>query len=175
MRAAPGADLGRVRAELAAVARPYPNVELQDRSEFAKQATNQIDQIVQFLTLLLVLSALIAVLGIVNTLALSVLEQTHELGLLRAVGMSRRQVTRMVRVESVVIAAFGGLLGLAVGAIFGLCIQRALVGWGVTELRFPVVQLLAYLLAAVVAGVAAAWLPARRASRLDVLTAIAAQ
>ena len=128
----------------------------------------------QFFTLLLALSVLIAVLGIVNTLALSVLERTRELGLLRAVGMSRRQVKRMVRVESVLVAVFGGLLGLAVGAVFGVALQRALVNEGVTELAFPVGQLAVYLLLAAVAGVLAAWLPARRASRLNVLQAIAA-
>jgi putative ABC transport system permease protein len=175
VKLAPGADAGQVRQELAATVRPYPNVDLQDRTDFIKGATNQIDQLVQFLSVLLVLSVLIAVLGIVNTLALSVLERTRELGLLRAVGMSRRQVKRMVRVESVVIAVFGGLLGLAVGAVFGTALQRALVNQGVTELAFPVRQLLGYLLLAAVAGVLAAWLPARRASRLNVLAAIAAE
>ncbi|HYT10390.1 MAG TPA: ABC transporter permease, partial [Mycobacteriales bacterium] len=102
-------------------------------------------------------------------------ERTRELGLLRAVGMSRRQVKRMVRVESVLIAIFGGLLGLVVGGIFGVALQRALRNQGVTELSFPVGQLALYLLLAAVAGVIAAWLPARRASRLNVLQAIAAE
>jgi putative ABC transport system permease protein len=174
VKLAAGANSGQVRTQLQAALKAYPNVELQDRSQFIKEATDQINQLVQFLTVLLVLSVLIAVLGIVNTLALSVLERTRELGLLRAVGMSRRQVKRMVRVESVVIAVFGGLLGLAVGAVFGIALQRALVDQGVTELLFPYVRLLAYLVLAAVAGVIAAWLPARRASRLNVLTAIAA-
>jgi putative ABC transport system permease protein len=169
------ADRAQVRQELETAVKPYPNVELQDRSEFIKTATDQIDQLVRFLSVLLVLSVLIAVLGIVNTLALSVLERTRELGLLRAVGMSRRQVKRMVRVESVVISVFGGLLGLVVGVAFGVALQRALVNEGVTELNFPVVQLLSYLVVAAVAGVIAAWLPARRASRLNVLNAIAAE
>ena len=98
----------------------YPNLQVQDESEFVGDATEQIDQLVQFFQLLLALSVGIAILGIVNTLALSVLERTRELGLLRAVGMSRRQVKRMVRVESVLVAVFGGLLGLAVGVIFGV-------------------------------------------------------
>ena len=174
IKMAPGADAGQVRAELDQAIKPYPNVQLQDRSEFVGDITSQIDQLIQFFTLLLALSVLIAVLGIVNTLALSVLERTRELGLLRAVGMSRRQVKRMVRVESVLVAVFGGLLGLAVGAVFGVALQRALVDEGVTELTFPVGQLVFYLIAAAVAGVLAAWLPARRASRLNVLNAIAA-
>jgi len=175
VKVAPGADRGQVRQTLDAAIRPYPNVELQDRSEFVGQATKQIDAAVAILSALLALSVLIAVLGIINTLALSVLERTRELGLLRAVGMSRRQVKRMVRVESVVISVFGGLLGLVVGAVFGVALQQALVNQGVTELRFPFVQLIAYLLVAAVAGVVAAWLPARRASRLNVLNAIAAE
>jgi putative ABC transport system permease protein len=170
-----GADRGTVRQELDAAIKPFPNVELQDRGEFVKQQTDQINQVVQILSLLLALSVLIAVLGIVNTLALSVLERTRELGLLRAVGMSRRQVKRMIRVESVVIAVFGGLLGLVVGGIFGVALQRALRNQGVTELSFPVGQLAVYLLLAALAGVIAAWLPARRASRLNVLQAIAAE
>jgi putative ABC transport system permease protein len=175
VKVAEGADTAQVRAELERTIAAYPNLTLQDRTEFIGETTRQIDQLVQFFTLLLALSVGIAVLGIVNTLALSVLERTRELGLLRAVGMSRRQVKRMVRVESVLVAVFGGLLGLVVGAVFGVALQRALVGQGVTELAFPVGQLLAYLLVAAVAGVVAAWLPARRASRLNVLRAIAAE
>ncbi|HVQ93781.1 MAG TPA: FtsX-like permease family protein [Mycobacteriales bacterium] len=174
VKASPDADKAQVRRELDAAVKPYPNVELQDRSQFVKDQADQINQVVQILSLLLALSVLIAVLGIINTLALSVLERTRELGLLRAVGMSRRQVKRMVRVESVVIAVFGGLLGLVVGGAFGVALQRALVNQGVTELSFPVGQLLTYLVLAAVAGVIAAWLPARRASRLNVLNAIAA-
>lgn len=173
VKVADGADPAQVRTELDRALRPYPNLTLQDRTEFVGEATGQIDQLVQFFTLLLALSVGIAVLGIVNTLALSVLERTRELGLLRAVGMSRRQVKRMVRVESVLVAVFGGLLGLVVGAVFGVALQRALVGQGVTELAFPVGQLLAYLVIAAVAGVVAAWLPARRAAKLNVLRAIA--
>ncbi|HZB49387.1 MAG TPA: FtsX-like permease family protein, partial [Mycobacteriales bacterium] len=162
VKVAPGSDVGQVRAALDQAIRPYPNVQVQDRSEFVGEITSQIDQLIQFFTLLLALSVLIAVLGIVNTLALSVLERTRELGLLRAVGMSRRQVKRMVRVEAVLVAVFGGLLGLAVGAVFGVALQRALVDEGVTELTFPVGQLGIYLVAAAAAGVLAAWLPARR-------------
>ena len=173
VKVAPGADAGQVRAALEKTIEPYPNVSLQDRSEFVGEVTGQIDQLVTFFSLLLALSVGIAILGIVNTLALSVLERTRELGLLRAVGMSRRQVKRMVRVEAVLVAVFGGLLGLAVGAVFGVALQRALRGEGVTELAFPVGQLTIYLVLAAVAGVLAAWLPARRAAKLNVLQAVA--
>jgi putative ABC transport system permease protein len=175
VKVAAGADRGQVRQALDTAIKPYPNVEMRDRSQFVAEAASQIDTAVRILSALLALSVLIAVLGIINTLALSVLERTRELGLLRAVGMSRRQVKRMVRVESVVIAIFGGLLGLVVGGVFGVALQRALVNQGVTELSFPVVQLLGYLVLAAVAGVIAAWLPARRASRLNVLNAIASE
>jgi putative ABC transport system permease protein len=174
VKAAPGTDLGQLRQTLDREMQPYPNIQVQDQSEFVGDATGQIDQLVQFFQLLLALSVGIAILGIVNTLALSVLERTRELGLLRAVGMSRRQVKRMVRVESVLVSVFGGLLGLAVGVVFGIALQKALRSQGVTELSFPVTQLAVYLLLAGIAGVLAAWLPARRAAKLNVLQAVAA-
>jgi putative ABC transport system permease protein len=166
--------VGQLRQSLDQSMTPYKNIQVQNQTEFVGDATGQIDQLVQFFQLLLALSVGIAILGIVNTLALSVLERTRELGLLRAVGMSRRQVKRMVRVESVLVSVFGGLLGLVVGVIFGIALQRALVGQGVTELSFPVTQLAVYLLLAAAAGMLAAWLPARRASKLNVLQAVAA-
>ena len=174
VKAADGTDAAALRGSLDQALASYPNLQVQNESEFVGDATKQIDQLVQFFQLLLALSVGIAILGIVNTLALSVLERTRELGLLRAVGMSRRQVKRMVRVESVLVAVFGGLLGLAVGVIFGVALQKALVSQGVTELSFPVTQLALYLLLAAVAGMLAAWLPARRASKLNVLQAVAA-
>jgi putative ABC transport system permease protein len=175
VKADPGADAGQLRNTLERAVEPYPNIELQDRTDFVGEVTREIDQLVQFFTVLLALSVLIALLGIVNTLGLSVLERTRELGLLRAVGLSRRQTKRMIRVESVLIAVFGGLLGLAVGSVFGVALQRALSEEGVTELAFPFGQLAGYVVVAALAGVLAAWLPARRASRLNVLEAIAAE
>ena len=127
------------------------------------------------MTVLLALSVLIAILGVVNTLALSVIERTRELGLLRAVGMSRRQVKRMIRVESVVICIFGGILGLVVGTAIGVALQHAMAGQGITELGIPTLSLVLYLVVAALAGVLAAVLPARRAAKLDVLQAIAAE
>ena len=150
-----------------------PTVEVEDRAEFVASQTSQVDQLLNAITVLLVLSVVIAVLGIVNTLALSVVERTRELGLLRAVGLQRRQLRRMIRVESVVIALYGALLGLLVGSAFGWALVRALREQGVTEFALPVGRLVLVVVVAALAGVLAAALPARRAARLDVLAAVA--
>jgi putative ABC transport system permease protein len=170
-----GADAVTVRKALDSALKEYPNVEVLDQSEFVGQAKSQVNLIVSIINILLGLSVLIALLGVINTLALSVIERTRELGLLRAVGMARKQVKRMIRVESVLICSFGGLLGLVVGSIFGVALQQALKGEGVSELSFPVGTLVIYLLCSALAGVIAAALPARRASRLNVLQAIATE
>ncbi len=118
---------------------------------------------------------MIAALGVVNTLALSVLERARELGLLRALGLTRRQTRSMVRWEAVIIALLGALLGLVIGAGMGTAVVRALAGQGFNKLSVPGTQLLAYVVAAFVIGVLAAVLPARRAARLNVLDAIATE
>lgn len=171
------AEDGTTVADLVAAARAatadYPTVEVLDRSAFIADAASQIDVVISIINVLLALSVLIAVLGIVNTLALAVLERTRELGLLRAVGLGRRQTRRMVVVEAVIVAVFGALLGIAVGSGLGVALQRALVDEGITDLRFPVGRLVLFVVVAALAGVVAALLPARRAARLDVLRAIA--
>jgi putative ABC transport system permease protein len=151
----------------------YPNLKVQDQSDVKKNAQQSIDQFVTLLTVLLALSIIIAALGIINTLALSVIERTREIGLLRAVGTSRRQTRRMIRLESVVIAVFGGLLGIAIGVVFGVAIQHAVSDQGLNVLSVPVPTLAAYVVLSAVIGVLAAVWPAWRASRLDVLRAIA--
>jgi putative ABC transport system permease protein len=170
-----GNDVPAVRKELDKALASYPNITVQDQSEFVAETQGQVNQIVTIINILLGLSVIIALLGVINTLALSVIERTRELGLLRAIGMARKQVKRMIRVESVLICSFGGLLGLVVGSIFGVALQQALKSQGVTELSFPVLTLLIYLLCAALAGALAAALPARRASRLNVLQAIATE
>jgi len=170
-----GADAAAVRAAIDQVGEDNPGVQVQDQSEFVAAQAAQIDQVIAIITLLLVLSVLIAVLGIVNTLALSVIERTRELGLLRAVGLGRGQLRRMVRVESVILAMFGALLGLVVGSAFGALLVTALADEGLTELTFPLGRLLLFLVLAALAGVIAAWLPARRAARMNVLRAIATE
>jgi putative ABC transport system permease protein len=156
-----------------AAVKPYPNIEVQDQAQFVKSQSDSIDNALNGITVLLVLSVLIAVLGIINTLALSVIERTRELGLLRAVGLQRRQLRRMIRVESVVIAVYGAFLGLAVGVAFGWAFVRALHDQGVTEFALPVGRMVQIVIVAGLAGVLAAALPARRAARLDVLEAVA--
>jgi putative ABC transport system permease protein len=160
------------RAVDAAVA-DLPTITVEDQAEFVADQRSQIDQLLNIVLVLLVLSILIAVLGIVNTLALSVVERTRELGLLRAVGLQRRQLRRMIRIESVVIALYGAVLGVVVGTGFGWALVRALEDQGITEFVLPYGQLLAVLVVAALAGVLAAALPARRAARLDVLQAVA--
>jgi putative ABC transport system permease protein len=153
----------------------YPNLKVADQSDVKKQAQKSIDQLVLLLTLLLALSIIIAGLGIINTLALSVIERTREIGLLRAVGVSRRQTRLMIRLESVIIAVFGALLGIAVGVLFGAAIQHSVRDKGLNVLDVPVWTLAFYLALSAVIGVVAAVWPAWRASRLDILRAIAIQ
>ncbi len=170
---APGADRSAARARLEAqLSRDYPSVQVNDQSQTKQQYISQVDQVFAIVYVLLFLSVLISTFGIVNTLGLSIYERVRELGLLRAVGMSRRQVKRMVRVEAVIIAVLGALLGLGVGILFGWAMQRALSDVGVDRLAIPFGQLLFFLVAAALIGVVAAIWPARRAAKLNVLEAI---
>jgi putative ABC transport system permease protein len=151
----------------------YPNVEAKDQQATKDAQSKAIDQVLSFVIVLLLLSIVIAVFGIVNTLGLSIYERVRELGLVRAVGMSRVQVKRMVRVEAVIIAVLGAILGLVIGLVFGVALQRALAPLGIDRLAIPVGQLAIFLIAAAVCGVLAAVFPARRAAKLNVLEAIA--
>jgi putative ABC transport system permease protein len=151
--------------------RPFPDVELQDQAEFQETTEAQIGQFINLMYLLLALAVIIALLGIMNTLVLSVFERTRELGLLRAVGMLRKQLRSMIRWEAVIVSVFGALLGVVLGVIFGGAIVQALESEGI-NLAIPVGQLVIWLIAAGVAGLVAGWWPARRAAHLDVLTAI---
>ncbi len=170
--AAPGRQAA-AKTQIERVLTEFPNVSVKTPAGFQRQQEQTINLFLSVLIALLLLSEVIAILGIVNTLALSVFERTHELGLLRAVGMTRRQVRRMVRAESVIISVIGGLLGIAVGIFWGWAMTRALHDQGITHFSLPAVQLVIFLLASAVAGVVAAVLPAWRAGRLDVLEAIA--
>jgi putative ABC transport system permease protein len=152
----------------------FPNLQVEDQKQFVKAQGDQIDGLLNAITGLLVLSVLIAVLGIINTLALSVVERTRELGLLRAVGLQRRQMRRMIRVESVVISLYGALLGVGVGLAFGYALVTALHDQGITEFAVPGGRLVVVLVVAALGGVLAAALPARRAARMDVLEAVSA-
>jgi putative ABC transport system permease protein len=172
---APGVSDDAVRSAVDPILAEYPSVTLQDQTEFKEQVAGQIDQLLAMVFVLLLLAVVIAVIGIINTLALSVFERTRELGLLRAVGMGRRQVRRMIRWESIIIAVLGAVLGLGVGAFFGWAAVSAMEDIGVDRLDFPAVRLLSFVFFAVIAGTLAAIFPARRAARLNVLEAIAHQ
>jgi putative ABC transport system permease protein len=167
-----GADAGAVQAGVDRLLADSPEVTVADRSAFVEQQTAAFDQILVFIQILLALAIVIAVLGIVNTLALSVIERTRELGLLRAIGLRRSQTMRMITVESVVISLFGTLLGIVVGLGLGAAVVQALKDEGFTTFTLPWGQMAVYLVAAAVIGVVAAILPAIRAARLNVLQAI---
>ena len=172
VRTAPDADVATVQAEVTAVAAPWPSVEVLDLSQFKQRQADQFNQLLALVYVLLALAVVVALVGIANTLALSVYERTRELGLLRAVGMARAQVRSMVIGEAVLIAVFGTLLGLAIGLGFGWLLVQALSGEGLGTLSVPVPTLVVVVVLAAIAGVAAAALPAMRAGRLDVLDAI---
>jgi putative ABC transport system permease protein len=175
VKAVHNANLGAIRTSLAHILAKQPTLKLADQSEFKADQKRQINQVLIFVLALLLLSLVIAWLGIVNTLALSVFERTREIGLLRAVGMATKQVRRMVRLEAVVIALFGALLGVVLGLGYGAALVQALHDQGINETSIPVGQLIGYLVIGVIAGITAAWWPARRASRLDVLHAISSE
>ena len=170
-----GATPATQRALSRALGEDFPNIDVLTRDQYRADQQHQVDQFLTVLIAILALSEIIAILGIVNTLALSVYERTRELGLLRVVGMSRRQTRRMVRWESVVIVVLGGILGLALGMLWGWAFARVLQEQGVTVFRIPVFQVLFFVIGSMVAGVLAAVVPAWRASRLDVLEAIATE
>ena len=157
---------------LKAVTDTVPGAKLQNLNEYKKAQTDQVNQFLQIVYVLLALALIIAIVGVVNTLLLSVYERTRELGLLRAVGMSRRQVRSTIRLESVIISLMGTLIGLVIGIIFGWALVTALADEGITSFAIPWTQLVIIVIIAIVAGVGAALYPARRAARLDVLRAI---
>ncbi len=175
IEADPDADLAAVRSAIQGVIAAYPTVKLQDQAQLKEQLRGQVDQALYLVYALLALAVLIAILGIVNTLALSVVERTREIGLLRAVGTARRQLRRLIRLESVVIALFGSALGIVLGLVLGVALQRALVDQGVDRLSVPWVLLLTVTALAALAGVLAAVWPARRAARLNVLQAVTSE
>jgi putative ABC transport system permease protein len=170
-----GPDTVGLKNRLDAVVADLPIVTVKDQAEFADEQRAPIDQLVLMIFALLGLALVIAVLGIVNTLALSVIERTREVGLLRAIGLSRRQLRLMITLESVVIAVLGALLGVVLGICFGIAMMYAVRDEGLEVISLPWGQLGVFLAASVVVGVLAAVFPARRAGRLDVLRAIATE
>lgn len=172
---AAGASAEAARRAVEAVTDAYPNATLQDQTEYKAARAAQINQLLGLIYVMLFLAILIAFLGIMNTLALSIFERTRELGLLRSVGMTRRQLRSVIRWESVIIALFGTVLGLVIGLFFGWALVRALKDEGIIAFTVPVGQIVTIVVVGALAGVAAAVLPGRRAARIDILRAITAE
>jgi putative ABC transport system permease protein len=173
IEAQPGADLAAMRGDLAAATDRFLVVQVKDREEFKGSQGKQIDTLLAVLYGLLALAIVIAILGIINTLALSVVERRREIGMLRAVGMQRPQVRRTIYLESVLIAVFGAAVGVLLGVAFGWGFVSTLADEGLDVIAVPWGQVVAMLLGSAVVGVLAALWPAARAARTKPLEAIA--
>jgi putative ABC transport system permease protein len=172
IRTQPGAE--RVGAAVNRYLDAYANVGLQTRGQFERSQQAALNQELGLVYVLLALAVVIALIGIVNTLLLSVFERTRELGLLRAVGTKRRQIRTMIRSEAIIIAVFGAATGVIIGTGLGIAFAASLKAQGITELAIPYASLGGFLVLAALLGLGAAAWPARRAAKLDVLAAIAA-
>ncbi|MEX2406159.1 MAG: ABC transporter permease, partial [Actinomycetota bacterium] len=172
VKAEEGAGVAAVQAGLEDALATYPNIEAQDQAAFRDQYASLITQVLNLVTALLLLAVVIALFGVMNTLFLSIYERTRELGLLRAVGLTRRQTRSMVRWEAVIISIMGALFGVVIGIAFGWALQQALASEGFSELGIPGGQIVVYVVLAAVLGVFFAIFPARRAAKLNVLRAI---
>ncbi|RSN89464.1 hypothetical protein DMH26_29730 [Streptomyces sp. WAC 05379] len=153
----------------------YPQYQVRDQTDYKEELKDQVGQLLNMVYGLLALAIIVAVLGVVNTLALSVVERTREIGLLRAIGLSRRQLRRMIRMESVVIALFGALLGLGLGMGWGATAQKLLALEGLNVLDIPWPTIIAVFIGSAFVGLFAALVPAFRAGRMNVLNAIATE
>jgi putative ABC transport system permease protein len=153
----------------------YPQYQVRDQSDYKQELKDQIGQLLNMVYGLLALAIIVAVLGVVNTLALSVVERTREIGLMRAIGLSRRQLRRMIRMESVVIALFGALLGLGLGMVWGATAQKLLALEGLKILEIPWPTIIGVFIGSAFVGLFAALVPAFRAGRMNVLNAIATE
>jgi len=151
----------------------YPSVQVRDQTDYKQEMKDQIGQLLNLVYGLLALAIIVAILGVVNTLALSVVERTREIGLMRAIGLSRRQMRRMIRLESVVIALFGALLGLGLGMGWGATAQKLLALEGLKTLEIPWPTIITVFIGSAVVGLIAALIPAFRAARMNILNAIA--
>jgi ABC-type antimicrobial peptide transport system permease subunit len=167
----PGVSLAAGKAAAAQALKQYPVAKVRTNAEYKQSTENQVNGFLYFLYLLLAMIGIISLVGIINTLALSVFERTREIGMLRAVGTTRRQLRRMVRYESVITSVIGGLLGVGVGLVFGWILTKGLSDQGIV-FSVPVTFIIVVMIVAALAGVVAAIMPARRAARLDVLEAL---
>jgi putative ABC transport system permease protein len=171
---APGVDRTQARAAIEQALTATPTARLYTPAEFKSEIAGRIDQALNLIYVLLLLAVVIALFGVANTLALSVVERRREVGLLRAVGMQRRQLRASVRWEAVLIALLGTVVGVALGLGFGWALVKALAGDGIDHLAIPAARVGAVVVAGAVAAVLAAALPARRAARADVLQSLSA-
>jgi predicted lysophospholipase L1 biosynthesis ABC-type transport system permease subunit len=166
-----GGPSAAMTARLKRALTAYPDAKIQTRTGWVTAQGASFDQVLDLFYVLLALSVIISVFGVINTLVLAVFERTRELGMLRAIGMSRRQMRRMIRHESIVTALIGAALGLPLGVLLAALTTRALGSLGI-GFHLPAQELAYFVLLAVVAGIGAAVLPARRAARLNVLQAL---
>ena len=167
----PDVAAGSVQAAVEQALEPYPTAQVQSNAELKDQISSGVNQLLAIFYALLALSVIISLFGIVNTLVLSIYERTREIGMLRAVGTTRRQLRRMIRWESVITSIIGGVLGVLIGILFGWVTAKGLEADGIVFI-LPLGTLAIFLALSIVAGVVAAILPARRAARLDVLEAL---
>jgi putative ABC transport system permease protein len=175
VRLAQGVSLDDGRAAVERAAKPFAGVDIQDRKQYEHSVGSGVNQLLGFVYVLLLLAIVIALMGIANTLSLSIHERTRELGLLRAVGSTRRQIRSMVRWESVIIALFGTVGGLGLGAFLGWALVKAASNGGIGTFSAAPNQLAVVFVVGALAGVIAAIRPARKASRLDMLRAVASE
>jgi len=174
IRGTEGADPSALRASVEAVTAPYGNLDVRDRDQTRTDIASEFNAMLGFVYALLALAILIALVGIANTVSLSVIERTRELGLLRAVGMSRGHMRAMVRWEAALVAVYGTVLGLGIGLFLGWALVFAIKESGIETAKMvvPIGQLALIVAIAGSCGVLAALLPARRAARLDILEAV---
>ena len=167
----PGADPGTVKDAVAKSLTPFPVAEVRTNAEYRDEISSRVDSILYLLYVLLAMSVVISLFGIVNTLVLSITERTREIGMLRAIGLTRSQLRRMVRYESTITSGIGAVIGIVLGVLLAWVFSLGLRDEGIV-FQIPWLQLLIFLVVAIIAGIVAAVLPARRAARLDPLDAL---
>ena len=168
----PGEPNEENRAELEQAIAGFPDTQLETREEWIDREDADFNEFISFLYVMLTLAVFVSIFGMINTLVLSVYERTREIGMLRAIGMTRRQVRRMIRQESIITALIGAAIGLPLGIFLAALVNRALSEFDV-RFSIPWVQLIVLTIVAIVIGILAAIMPARRAAKLDPLRAIA--